>query len=156
MQKNRKMKKLVMAILVMAGLSATAQDHNMKSKRGNYHDLTPEQVATLQTKKMTLALDLNETQQSKLKSIFIEEAKMRKSKIEDFKSRREEGKKLTAEERYERQNERLDHQIEQKQALKSILNSDQYAKWEKMNHHKKRKFRNKGKDDRKERRMSRE
>ncbi|MDO1512138.1 hypothetical protein Q2T41_05655 [Maribacter confluentis] len=150
------MKKLVLAILVMAGLSATAQDHDIKSKRGTMKDLSPEQVATLQTKKMTLALDLNETQQSKLKSIFIEEAKMRKSRMEDFKAQKEDGKKLTAEERYKRQNERLDHQIERKNAIKSILGAEQYAKWEKMDHHKKRKFNDKRKDHKKERRMSRE
>jgi len=64
------MKKLVIAILVIAAISVSAQNHNMKGKRGDMKDLTPEQTATLQTKKMTLALDLNESQQSKIKYIL--------------------------------------------------------------------------------------
>lgn len=131
------MKKLIMAILVLAGISATAQNHNMNGKRGEMKDLTPEQVATLQTKKMTLALDLNVSQQSKIKSILTEDAKTRKSKMEDFKARKEEGKKMTADEKYTIQNTRLDYQIAQKNEMKSILTAEQFSKWEKMNHRKK-------------------
>ena len=124
------MKKLIMAILVMAGISATAQDH----MRASMKDLSPEQIANLQTKKMTLALDLNESQQSKIKSILTEDAKTRKSKMEDFKARKEEGKKMTADEKYKMQNERLDHQIARKKEMKSLLTAEQYTKWEKMSH----------------------
>jgi len=131
------MKKLVMAILIMAGISATAQDHNMKGKRNAMKDFTPEQVATLQTKKMTLALDLNESQQSKIKSILTEDAKTQKSKMENFKGRKEEGEKMTADEKYTMRNERLDHQIARKKQMKSLLTNDQYVKWEKMSHRKK-------------------
>ncbi|WP_143057776.1 hypothetical protein [Maribacter orientalis] len=128
------MKKIVMAILVMAAISVTAQDHNKKGKRGDMKDLTPEQVATLQTKKMTLALDLNESQQSKIKSILTEDAKARKSKMEAFK---EESKKvMTTDEKYTRQNERLDHQIARKKEMKSILTPEQFEKYEKMSHRK--------------------
>ena len=35
------MKKLIMAILVMAAISVTAQDHTMKGKRGDMKNLTP-------------------------------------------------------------------------------------------------------------------
>lgn len=132
--KTINMKKIVMAILVMAAISVTAQDHNKKGKRGDMKDLTPEQVATLQTKKMTLALDLNESQQSKIKSILTEDAKARKSKMEAFK---EESKKvMTTDEKYTRQNERLDHQIARKKEMKSILTPEQFEKYEKMSHRK--------------------
>jgi len=141
------MKNLIMAILIMAGISATAQEHNRKGNRGDMKDLTPEQVATLQTKKMTLALDLNESQQSKLKSILTEDAKVRKTKMAERKESKEKGKKvLTIDEKYEMQNERLNHQIERKKQMKSLLTDEQFKKWEKMSHrmnkrgeHKKRK-----------------
>lgn len=149
------MKKLIMAILVMAGISATAQNHNMKGNRDAMKDLTPEQIATLQTKKMTLTLDLNESQQSKMKSILTEGAKMRKSKMEDFKTRKEEGKKMTAEERYSMQNERLDHQIARKKEMKSLLTDEQYLKWEKMNHRKKMKSKGKRGNHNKDKHSSR-
>ncbi|TLP74399.1 hypothetical protein [Maribacter sp. ACAM166] len=131
------MKKLVMAILVMAGLSATAQDHNIRGKRHAMKDLTPDQTATLQTKKMTLSLDLNESQQSKMKSILTEDAKTRKSKMEGFRAHQEEGSKMTAEEKYTMQNERLDYQIAHKKEMKSLLTNEQFEKWKKMNHSKK-------------------
>ncbi len=149
--KTKNMKKLIMAILVMAGISATAQDHNMKGKRDSMKDFTPEQVATLQTKKMTLALDLDESQQSKIKTILTEDAAARKAKMEERKSNKEDGKKvLSADEKYAMQNERLDHQIARKEQMKSILNTDQYEKWVKMDH----KNKNRGKSDNKEKRSS--
>lgn len=148
------MKKLIMAILVMAGISVTAQDH-MNGKRGEMRDLSPEQVATLQTKKMTLALDLNESQQSKIKSMLTEDAKMHKANMEDFKTRKEEGKKMTANEKFEKQNARLDHQITRKKEMKSILSAEQYEKWGKMKHKKKRNQKNKRGDRDKDRRPSR-
>ncbi len=150
--KTINMKKLVLVILVMAAISVTAQDHNMKGKRGDMKDLSPEQVATLQTKKMTLALDLNESQQSKIKSILTEDAKTRKSKMVAYKANMKDGKKvMTADEKYATQNERLDYQIARKKEMKSILTPEQFKKYEKMNHrkdmrgHKKREGGKKGK-----------
>jgi hypothetical protein len=112
-------------------------------------DLTPEQMATLQTKKMTLALDLTEAQQAQVKALHLENAKMRKTKMEERKAQKEEGeaKKPTSEERYAMTNARLDHQIAQKAELKSILSDEQYAQWEKMDHRKgKHRKGNSGKD----------
>lgn len=146
-----------MAILVMATISVTAQDHNMKGKRGNMKDLSPEQAATLQTKKMTLALDLNESQQSKIKTILTEDATARKAKMEERKANKEDGKKvLTADEKYAMQNERLDHQIARKEQMKSILNTDQYEKWVKMDARKKMRGKGKNRGDKKEKRSSKQ
>jgi hypothetical protein len=151
------MKKILMAILVMATISVTAQDHNMKGKRGNMKDLSPEQAATLQTKKMTLALDLNESQQSKIKTILNEDATARKAKMEERKANKEDGKKvLTADEKYAMQNERLDHQIARKEQMKSILNTDQYEKWVKMDARKKMRGKGKNRGDKKEKRSSKQ
>ena len=146
-----------MAILVMATISVTAQDHNMKGKRGNMKDLSPEQAATLQTKKMTLALDLNESQQSKIKTILTEDATARKAKMEERKANKEDVKKvLTADEKYAMQNERLDHQIARKEQMKSILNTDQYEKWVKMDARKKMRGKGKNRGDKKEKRSSKQ
>lgn len=118
----------------MVGLSVMAQDHNMEERRGSMNDLTPEQIATLQTKKMTLALDLNDSQQAKIKSMLIQEAGTRKMKMQEIKARREKGEKMTADEKFDMQNERLDHRIERKNEMKSVLTAEQYSKWEKMKH----------------------
>lgn len=130
------MKKLVMAILLMAGMSAMAQHHDRKGMRDAMKDLTPDQVATLQTKKMTLALDLNASQQSKMKSMFIEDAKTRKAKMEKHTNRKEEASSITADEKFAMQKERLDFEIERKKEMKALLTQEQYEKWEKMKHEK--------------------
>ncbi|SIQ93885.1 lysozyme family protein [Maribacter ulvicola] len=151
------MKKLVMAILVMAGITATAQDHGRNEKRGDMRNLTSEQVATIQTKKMTLALDLNKSQQAKVKTILTEEAAVRKAKMEERIAHKKEGKKvLTADEKYAMQNARLDHQIARKEQMKSILNDEQFEKWEKMNHKRKMRGNGKNKRDRKGKHSARE
>lgn len=151
------MKKLVMAILIMAGITATAQDHQRKGKKGDMKDLTPEQVATIQTKKMTLVLDLNESQQKKIKTILTEDATARKAKMEERKANKEEGKKLlTSEEKYQMEIERLNHQIARKEQMKSILNDEQFENWEKMDHRRKMRGKGKNRDNRKEKRSAKE
>ncbi|MFS4494463.1 hypothetical protein [Maribacter sp. 2308TA10-17] len=129
------MKKILIVVMLMAGGIIFAQ----KGERGGKErmkDLSPEQIATLQAKKATLALDLTSAQQTQMKAFFEENAKMRKAKMEERKARKEsdETKELTSEERYARTNERLDHQIAQKAKLKEILSEEQLAKWEKMKH----------------------
>ena len=126
------MKKLVIVALLFSGMVAMAQKDEMKGREHGMKDLAPEQIATLQTKKMTLDLDLNETQQTKMKSLLASKAAERKTKMEAYKAQKESGEKLTSDERYKMQNERLDHQIAQKNEMKKLLNDEQYAKWEKM------------------------
>ena len=43
---------------------------------------------------------------------------------------------MTTNEKYTRQNERLDHQIARKKEMKSILTPEQFEKYEKMSHRK--------------------
>lgn len=141
------MKKLIMAIFVLAGISVMAQDNNSKDQRNAMTDLSPDQIATLQTKRMTLALDLNDSQQSKMKSLLTENAKTRKTKMEEFKARKNENRQLTSNEKFALQNARLDYKISQKKEMKSLLTAAQFAKWEKMKH-KKRGMHHNGKKNR--------
>lgn len=135
--KTIQMKKTVMMAVLLAGLTATAQKGE-RAHRDAMKDLTPEQVATLQTKKMTLALDLTEVQQQQIKAIQLENAEMRKAKMEERKAQKEEreAKKPTSEERYAMANARLDHQIAQKAEMKKILSEEQYTQWQRMQHRK--------------------
>ena len=131
------MKKVVIVIMLLVGVTTLAQ-RGEGGNRDHTKDLTPQQLATLQTKKATLALDLTEAQQTQMNALFIEKAKMHKAKMEERKAQKEDGetKKRTSEERYAKSNERLDHQIAQKEKLKQILSDKQMEKWEKMQHHK--------------------
>lgn len=126
------MKKLVVIVIALFALQITSAQGMHKGKKGM--DLSPEEMANLKTKKMTLALDLNKNQQSDIYKINLENATQRKSQKAERKSKHESGeiKKPTKKERLEMANKKLDHQIATKAKMKKILNSDQYTKWERM------------------------
>ncbi len=132
---------------LLAGLTGFAQRHGHERHRGvAVKEMTPEQVATLKTKKMALALDLTAEQQQKVKAIHLENAELRKNKIEERKDKKEQGerKKLTADERFAIENARLDRQLAQQAKMKEILTDAQYLQWKKISllkHHGKKKMR---------------
>lgn len=121
------MKNVILILVALISLNGFAQ------KRGG-EKLNPEQMATLQTKKMTLDLDLNESQQTKVYQLNLENATNRQAKRDEAKALRvnSEREKPTSEEQYAMQTAMLDHQIAQKEKMEAILNKDQFAKWEKM------------------------
>lgn len=131
------MKKIILIAIAFIGLQATAQQRqqgpNKRDGRQKMMNLSAEEIATLQTKKMTLFLDLNESQQTQIMAINLENAKARKAHMEARKAKKEAGntEKPTQEERLKMMNARLDHKIEMKAKMKNILNDEQYAKWEK-------------------------
>ncbi|WP_318345239.1 hypothetical protein [Flagellimonas baculiformis] len=129
------MKRLAVMVLLLTSLGAVAQkSEGQRFRKGPEMDLTAEQMATLQTKKMTLALDLTKAQQEKIMKLHLEEATSRKEKWEEMKAKRESGEwqKPTSEERFEMENARLDHQIALQTKMKEILDDEQYQSWKKM------------------------
>ena len=139
------MKKVAVVLMLLVAITATAQRGDHHSRNG-MKGFNPEQIATLQTKKAILALDLTEVQQGQMKALMLENAKMRKTKMKAHKTQKENGeiKKLSAEERFTRANDHLDYQIAQKAKLKTFLSEEQLAKWEKMQHKKGRHHMKKG------------
>jgi len=134
------MKNLLMIAIALVTINATAQERKKDAPQGEMKErmemrqaMTPEETAQLQTKKMTLHLDLTEKQQVDVKTILLAEAKTRNSKMEEYKAKKEkaDGVKPSKEERLKMQNARLDHQIEMKKKMKSILNAEQFEKFEK-------------------------
>ena len=126
---------MVIAIAFLT-LSATAQDRRQERNRHDHakeimKDMTPDEVATLKTKKLTLKLDLTDKQQRQVESILLEQAVERQKKREAHQNK-EEKEKPSKEEFLKMQNDRLDSQIEMKRKMKNILTEDQYAKFEKM------------------------
>ncbi|MEM7485758.1 MAG: hypothetical protein AAF348_11175 [Bacteroidota bacterium] len=128
------MRRLVTVLVLLATVSVFAQRHDeAKQRKGFNADMTVEQIATLHTKKMTLALDLTERQQQRVMEINLEQAKTRKTKYEERLAKKESGEstKPTTEERYNLENEKLDNQIVQHQKMKEILTDEQYETWKK-------------------------
>jgi len=146
------MKKLVFLALAFVTLQVTAQDapkefHKQgKDRIHRMADLTPEETATLQTKKMTLALDLSEDQQAKIQKMNLENAKERKARMEAHKAMKESNSfsTMSKEDKLKMKNERLDRQIAFKKQMKEILNAEQYKKWsenmEQQHHNRERKM----------------
>lgn len=114
------MKKIIAMVLLVIGFTSFAQEGNR---------LSPEQQTELQIKKMTLDLDLNASQQNKLKPILLENHKKKEERFKKMQAKRTNQSKLTKEERYEMNNELLDNQIALKAKMKDILTPAQFEKW---------------------------
>ncbi|HMB99716.1 MAG TPA: hypothetical protein VKN14_01640 [Flavobacteriaceae bacterium] len=131
------MKKIFILALAFVTIQVTAQEkQKVSQKEGKEHmhkrsQMNPEEAANLQTKKMTLALDLTEAQQEKIYSLNLENAKARKARMEAKMLKKEKGelKQLSDEQKLKMKNERLDKQIAMKKKMKEILNEEQYKKW---------------------------
>ena len=128
------MKNLILATALLLSLTAIAQKGNReRGHNKQFENMTAEQVATLQTKKMVLALDLNSKQQDEVLKLNLEQAQFRKAKMEERKAKKEseDAKKPTSEERYALQNDRLDRRLAQQEKFKEILTDEQFDLWKK-------------------------
>lgn len=123
----KSMKKTVLLLMTAGTLSMSAQNSDNYKRKGHRNfkaQYTPEQRAELRASRMTLTLDLNDSQQADLSKMFMQ---LEKDKPTVDKKRSE----MTSEDRYALRKARLDHQIATKRGLKNILNAEQMAKWEK-------------------------
>ncbi|REE80362.1 hypothetical protein BX611_2004 [Lutibacter oceani] len=127
------MKKLIglTAIVILFSLTISAQGQNQR--QGKRADFTPDQMATLQTKKMALHLDLNENQQKAIYNLNKKNAEEREVLRAEFQKNKEQGTPLTSDERFARENIRLGRQLAHKNELKKILTDEQFEKWEATN-----------------------
>jgi len=126
------MKKLLLIGVLLAGMSALAQkDARFAHERHGMDDMTPEQMATLSSKRMALALDLSGEQLNMVQELQLQRANERKSFMEARKQAGDEKVMQTSEERFNRMNEMLNRQLAYKDAMKKILNEEQFARWEK-------------------------
>ena len=125
------MKKLVgfSIIIMLLSFSLSAQQN-----RGNFNkenEFTPEQQATLKSKKMALNFDLNANQQKEVYTLMLQNEMDRKTKRDAMKQNKLDGKEISSTEKFEMQSQMLDKQIQHKAAMKNILSKEQYEKWSK-------------------------
>lgn len=107
------------------------KEHHRKARMEQMKDFSAEQIATLKTKKTTLALDLTKAQQDKMYVLYLEEATDRKKhQAQREANKMNEKSKTSSEERFDRMNSNLDKKIAHKNQVKSILSDEQYKKWE--------------------------
>ena len=124
------MKNLVSILVLVFVITFTTQ----AQKKGG-HDkpqFTIKQETNLAIKKMTLALDLSEKQQNEIKPFLMQKISERKAKKEKRKATKEYKKRPTVDQVYAMKMEHLNNQILIKNKMKSILNKEQFEKFEKM------------------------
>lgn len=151
------MKRILLIAIAFFTLNATAQQQKSQQKQGDrkerphrmnkFKDFTPEEMAELKTKKMTLDFDLTEAQKKDIYKLNLKEAQDRKQMMEERKAKMEERKNSqgenegrgkgqetmrSKEERFNMANAKLDKQIAHKKEMQRILNKDQFEKWEKV------------------------
>jgi hypothetical protein len=120
------MRKLMIATLMMIGMTSFAQQNVQKGR----DLLSAEQRTELQVKKLTLELDLNETQQKQLYAIIQKQQKAHDVAKAQRSTAKKDAAKPTADERFAMRKESLERKIAFKQEVKSILTPAQYEKWE--------------------------
>lgn len=118
--------------ILFIGMTLVSFAQKSMGQMGRMNDFTPEQNAILQTKKMTLALDLNTSQQKQILEINKKRTIERKQKMESRKAMMSSDKKPTSDERFAMMNKMLDYQLAYQTQMKSILKSDQYTQWKSM------------------------
>ena len=127
------MKKLALIVLLVVGLSTYAQEGKKQERQGAERErLSPEQRNQLQLKKMTLDLNLNESQQKEIAKILEEQSTKRQAEMATFKANKDKGVKPTAEERFAMKNKKLDEAIAVKAKVQKVLTPEQFKKWEDM------------------------
>jgi len=130
------MKKLLVICALLAGMSAIAQQRGDYPHARNWmKDMTPEQMATLSSKRMALSLDLSEDQVKKVKALELQKAQERKSLMAAHRKSDQERQAPSAEERYNMLNNRLDNALAYQDAMKQILSEEQFANWKKWQAH---------------------
>lgn len=128
------MKQLLIIAIAFTTLQTIAQEdkkHKRHERTEIMKELTPNERATINTKRMTLELDLNESQKTQVQEIMLKNAIEQQEKMKARKDKKGDEKNKPSKEDYVKHvNERLDRQIEMKSKMKAILTAEQYKKWE--------------------------
>ena len=113
----------------MAGMTIMAQPRDNKHQGNGMDQFTPEQRSGLQVKKLTLELDLTESQQKEIKAFIADKNTKMEAHRTAMKAMKEKGTKPTSDERFAMKSKMLDEQIAAKKRMQKILNEKQFEKW---------------------------
>ncbi|WP_456422480.1 hypothetical protein [Lutibacter sp.] len=119
------------ATLVLMFLVTTMTNAQIATKKfKNQLNFTPNQIATLQTKRMVLNLDLDKNQQEAIFNLKKEQAITRQAMRKAMLERKLNGTLPASEEIFQQKSNRLDRMQQYKIAIKKILTEEQFTKWE--------------------------
>ena len=142
------MKKLVVALLFIVGITAMAQEKEMKRPNGDkFASLTPEQKVEFQVKKMSKDLNLNEKQVKEMKALVTKEVEKREAIKAEMKA-------LQAKKRIEMKAKMDEEYAAMSNEMRKILTSEQYTKWEKIHEERREKMKEKMKEKRENKKIN--
>lgn len=142
------MKKLVVALLFIVGITAMAQEKEMKRPNGDkFASLTPEQKVEFQVKKMSKDLNLNEKQIKEMKALVTKEVEKRNAIKAEMKA-------LQAKQRIEMKAKMDEEYAAMSNEMRKILTSEQYTKWEKIHEERREKMKEKMKEKRENKKIN--
>jgi len=139
------MKKLIIAAFLFVGIASFAQEAD-QSVQPQRERLTPEQRNDRQLKKLTSELNLDANQQTQIKQLLADRSANAEKFKEDRKNRKDNGTKLTTEQKAAFKQQMADEKTANDAKMKSILNADQYKKWTSIQDEKREKAKEKMKD----------
>jgi len=122
----------ILVVVLLASTAINAQGRKENNRKGV--NFTPEQTATLQTKRMTLRLDLDKNQQEAVYDLQKNKMLVRKAMRNAMLERKANGNTPTSDELFQLKSSRLDRMQLHSDAMKEILTKEQFEKWE--NHQK--------------------
>ena len=124
-----KMKNLIIALVLVMGISGFAQEATPKPNRANIEKMTPEQRQQKHLAYLTKELTLDAKQQEAVGKILIEKS----AKAQDLKAqkdtRKASGDRMTTEERTAFKNTMQAEKADTEAKMKAVLSADQYQKW---------------------------
>jgi Spy/CpxP family protein refolding chaperone len=116
------MKKLVLAALLVVGLTAFAQEK--QGKRAGKESLTPDEKVNIQVKRITKDLNLSEKQATEVRALVTKQVQKREEMKAELKTIKEK-------QRTELKAKMEKEQVAVSAEYKKILTPEQYAQWEK-------------------------
>jgi len=115
-------------ILAVATTQAQKRSDRAENRKELGMKMEPQEIASIQAKKMTLQLDLSDKQEAQVEKLLTANAAKRK----ELMASRADRKEMSKEEKLAMAEQRMDEKIATKRAMKDILNAEQYEKFEKM------------------------
>lgn len=129
------MKKLIIAALLLVGVSNFAQEANApknKSGKGSKEIKSPEQRTEAMLAKMTTELNLDTNQQAQIKPIIVEQGSKMEAMRVQMKANRESGVMPTDADKKAMKKIRMEDKEATDTKIKAILTADQFGKYQAM------------------------
>ncbi|HSI70934.1 MAG TPA: hypothetical protein VK941_11920 [Gillisia sp.] len=127
------MKKIFLSLLaLMIGVVSFAQEQKRERKQMHKQERverSAEEMASLRTERMAAQLSLTDVQKEKINSLFLEQAKERKTTMAEAREKRE-MKKGNKEDRKREMEARMENRKEMQEQLKTVLTPAQYEEWQ--------------------------